>query len=167
MQYERSQLHENIVQLKIKSQKDRKFLEIGMYKKSIDNISNFITSPDLTYEKLSSEFDSLILEHQNFNDFIEEVDDKLFITPAYSYKGTYGWAVEGLKDIAISNIDSNSTFKDNRQSLNDNMEWLMNPMNDIFYAIIREIIFSLFIAIIEITMVISIGTLNKKNSIEN
>lgn len=143
---------------------------ISKYKESLNNISNFITSPDLTYEKLSSEFEPLILEHQSFNDFTDEIKDKSFITPAYYYKGLYGWAVEGLKDISINNIKNKSTFKKYRQDLNEKMEWLMNAMNNNLDAINKEIATSLFIAILEIIMVISIGILNNKkvkNNIEN
>lgn len=143
---------------------------ISKYKESLNNISNFITSPDLTYEKLSSEFEPLILEHQNFNDFTDEIKDKSFITPAYYYKSLYGWAVEGLKDISIITIKNKSTFKKYRQDLNEKMEWFMNAMNNNLDSINKKIATSLFIAILEIIMVISIGILNNKkvkNNIEN
>ena len=59
---------------------------------------------------------------------------------------------------------------ESRQDLNEKMEWLMNAMNNNLDAINKEIATSLFIAILEIIMVISIGILNNKkvkNNIEN
>ena len=142
---------------------------IDKYKKSLTNISNFITSPELTYEQFSNEFESLILEYQDFNDFTDEViNNKTFITNGYYYKGLYGWAVGGFKDMFITNIKNQSTFKKYRQDLNESIEWIMNKMNNNLDKINKSIFTSLSIALLEIIMVILLGILNnKKNNIYN
>ncbi len=142
---------------------------IDKYKKSLTNISNFITSPELTYEQFSNEFESLILEYQDFNDFTDEViNNKTFITNGYYYKGLYGWAVGGFKDMFITNIKNQSTFKKYRQDLNESIEWIMNKMNNNLDKINKGIFTSLSIALLEIIMVILLGILNnKKNNIYN
>lgn len=142
---------------------------IDKYKKSLTNISNFITSPELTYEQFSNEFKSLILEYQDFNDFTDEViNNKTFITNGYYYKGLYGWAVGGFKDMFITNIKNQSTFKKYRQDLNESIEWIMNKMNNNLDKINKGIFTSLSIALLEIIMVILLGILNnKKNNIYN
>lgn len=138
---------------------------IDKYKKSLTNISNFITSPELTYEQFSNEFESLILEYQDFNDLI---NNKIFITNGYYYKGLYGWAVDGFKDMFIINIKNQNTFKKYRQDLNESIEWIMNKMNNNLDEINKGIFTSLSIALLEIIMVISLGILNnKKNNIYN
>lgn len=142
---------------------------IDKYKKSLTNISNFITSPELTYEQFSNEFESLILEYQDFNDFTDEViNNKTFITNGYYYKGLYGWAVGGFKDMFITKIKNQSTFKKYRQDLNESIEWMMNKMNKNLDKINKGIFTSLSIALLEIIMVILLGILNnKKNNIYN
>lgn len=142
---------------------------IDKYKKSLTNISNFITSPELTYEQFSNEFESLILEYQDFNDFTDEViNNKTFITNGYYYKGLYGWAVGGFKDMFITKIKNQSTFKKYRQDLNESIEWIMNKMNNNLDKINKGIFTSLSIALLEIIMVILLGILNnKKNNIYN
>lgn len=142
---------------------------IDKYKKSLTNISNFITSPELTYEQFSNEFESLILEYQDFNDFTDEViNNKTFITNGHYYKGLYGWAVGGFKDMFITNIKNQSTFKKYRQDLNESIEWIMNKMNNNLDKINKGIFTSLSIALLEIIMVILLGILNnKKNNIYN
>jgi|GEM_PF-7047215 len=142
---------------------------IDKYKKSLTNISNFITSPELTYEQFSNEFESLILEYQDFNDFTDEViNNKTFITNGYYYKGLYGWAVGGFKDMFITKIKNQSTFKKYRQDLNESIEWIMNKMNNNLDKINKGIFTSLSIALLEIIMVILLGILNnRKNNIYN
>lgn len=142
---------------------------IDKYKKSLTNISNFITSPELTYEQFSNEFESLILEYQDFNDFTDEViNNKTFITNGYYYKSLYGWAVGGFKDMFITKIKNQSTFKKYRQDLNESIEWIMNKMNNNLDKINKGIFTSLSIALLEIIMVILLGILNnKKNNIYN
>lgn len=136
---------------------------IDKYKKSLTNISNFITSPELTYEQFSNEFESLILEYQDFNDFTDKVmNNKKFITNAYYYKGLYGWAVGGFKDMFVINIKNQRTFKKYRQDLNEVIEWIMNAMNNKLDKINKDIFTALSIASLEIIMVISLGILNNK-----
>lgn len=137
-------------------------LSINKYKSSLKNISNFITSNDLSYEKLSTEFDSLVLEHMTFDEFINSTNQKIFGTQSYVYKGQYGWAIEGLKDTAISNITNKQTFNKYRQNLNENMNSFMNAMKNNEKEINKRIMESILIFILEITMVCIVGVRNKK-----
>lgn len=141
---------------------------IEKYKKSVTNIFNFITSPELTYKNLSDEFEELVLEYQDFNDFLDEVNNKTFITPAYYYKGVYGLNIGYFKDNVIVIVKNQKTFKKYRDDLNKQIEWVMNAMNMVLDGINEEIFSSLFIASLEIIMVISLGILNnKKNNIQS
>lgn len=137
------------------------FLTINKYKTSFNNISDFLTSSDLSYEKLSTEFDSLVLDHMTFEEFMDSVDKKLFITPASYYKGMYGWAVEGLNDMSISYITNKQTFNKYRKDLNEKADWFMNSMISIEHPIKQTLISSLFITILEIIMAFIVGVKNK------
>lgn len=141
---------------------------IEKYKKSFINIYDFITSPELTYEKLSDDFEELILEYQNFNDILNKHENKTFETIAYSYKHSYVFNINDFKNhIGTIGIKNQRTLKQYRQALNVTIEMYMNSMNMLFDDYNKYIYDALFIASLEIIMVISLGILNnKKNNIQ-
>ena len=142
---------------------------IEKYKKSFINIYNFITSPELTYEKLSDDFEELILEYQNFNDILNKHENKTFETISYSYKHSYVFNINDFKNhIGTIGIKNQRTLKQYRQALNVTIEMYMNSMNMLFDDYNKYIYDALFIASLEIIMVISLGILNnKKNNIQS
>lgn len=137
-------------------------IAIGKYKKSINNIYNLITSPELTYEKLSNGLETLTLEHKTSIEYANEKDTKIFITPAYSCKTLYALQIEMIGDINIYTIKNRNTLKKNRQSLNEKAEYIINGTNDVFEAYTKKMFTTLAITTLEIIMLISLGILNNK-----
>lgn len=137
-------------------------LSINKYKSSLKNISNFVTSNDLSYEKLSTEFDSLVLEHMTFDEFVSSLNKKIFVTPSYYYKGQYVWAIDGFKNMSISHITNKKTFNKYRSDLNEKIDWFRNAIESTEREINKLIMKSIIIVILEITMVCIVGVRNKK-----
>lgn len=136
-------------------------MSINKYKSSLRNISNFIKLNDLSYEKLSTEFDSMVLEHINFDNSLNK---KIFVTPAYMYEGYYGWAVDGLRGIYANVITNKQTFNEFRQNLERDMDSIINAVKQREKEINKDIMQSIIIAVFEITMVCIVGVRNKESN---
>lgn len=132
------------------------------YKKSLENIYNIMTSPELTYEKLSSELETLTLEHQSSIEYENEIVKKAFVTPAYYYKKLYISQIETIESINTYTIKKQKSLKRNRQNLNELVENMSTGANAILKELTKKIFTTLAITTLEIIMLISLGILNNK-----
>ena len=132
------------------------------YKKSLENIYNIMTSPELTYEKLSSELETLTLEHQSSIEYENEIVKKAFVTPAYYYKKLYISQIETIESINTYTIKKQKSLKRNRQNLNELVENMSTGANAILKELTKNMFTTLSITTLEIIMLISLGILNNK-----
>lgn len=132
------------------------------YKKSLENIYNIMTSPELTYEKLSSELETLTLEHQSSIEYENEIVKKAFVTPAYYYKKLYISQIETIESINTYTIKKQKSLKRNRQNLNELVENMSTGANAILKELTKNMFTTLAITTLEIIMLISLGILNNK-----
>lgn len=132
------------------------------YKKSLENIYNIMTSPELTYEKLSSELETLTLEHQSSIEYENEIVKKAFVTPAYYYKKLYISQIETIESINTYTIKKQKSLKRNRQNLNELVENMSTGANAILKELTKYMFTTLAITTLEIIMLISLGILNNK-----
>lgn len=132
------------------------------YKKSLENIYNIMTSPELTYEKLSSELETLTLEHQSSIEYENEIVKKAFVTPAYYYKKLYISQIETIESINTHTIKKQKSLKRNRQNLNELVENMSTGANAILKELTKNMFTTLSITTLEIIMLISLGILNNK-----
>ena len=132
------------------------------YKKSLENIYNIMTSPELTYEKLSSELETLTLEHQSSIEYENEIVKKAFVTPAYYYKKLYISQIETIESINTYTIKKQKSLKRNRQNLNELVENMSTGANAILKELTKYMFTTLSITTLEIIMLISLGILNNK-----
>ena len=137
------------------------------YKKSLENIYNIMTSPELTYEKLSSELETLTLEHQSSIEYENEIVKKTFVTPAYYYKKLYISQIESIENINTYTIKKRKSLNKNRQNLDDLVENMSTGANAIFEALTKEMFTTLSITVLEIIMLISLGILNNKQEFKS
>lgn len=137
-------------------------ISINKYKSSLKNISNFLTSSELTYEILSTDFETLVIDNMTWdNEYTKSVEQKVFLTPAYTYKGYYCWAIMGLKSVAISPITNKQTFIKYRKELKQQTNWIMTSIEGLGKGINKMILEAISIMILETAMVFIIGIKNK------
>lgn len=137
-------------------------ISINKYKRSLKNISNFLTSSELTYEILSTDFETLVIDNMTWdNEYTKSVEQKVFLTPAYTYKGYYCWAIMGLKSVAISPITNKQTFIKYRKELKQQTNWIMTSIEGLGKGINKMILEAISIMILETAMVFIIGIKNK------
>lgn len=137
------------------------------YKKSLEDIHNIMTSPELTYEKLSSGLETLTLVHQSSIEYENEIVEKTFVTPAYYYKKLYISQIESIENINTYTIKKRKSLNKNRQNLDDLVENMSTGANAIFEALTKEMFTTLSITVLEIIMLISLGILNNKQEFKS
>ncbi len=137
-------------------------LSINKCKSSLNDISNFINSDDLTYEKLYEGYDSLVLEHMDHEEYLKKTSKKIFVTQAQGYKGLYIGIVDLLKTSMLSSITNKRTFKKNREWLKELFERLDDVCKSEEEEINKEIMKSIFFAIFDMTIVCIEGKRNQK-----
>lgn len=135
-------------------------IKVDKFAKSLKDISNFITSDDLTYNKMKSEYDSLVLKHMNYEDeFFPSLEKKIIVTPAYIYEGNYALNVDVISNWITTTNKSN--FNNLKHSFNDFKNSSINTSLKLSSSIKRNIIIEIIIALTEIIAAIFIG---RKNS---
>lgn len=135
---------------------------INRYKNSLKDISNFLTSSDLTYKKLSTEFETLVIDKTTWDDeYNKSVEQRIFMTPAYIYKGVYCWAIMSLKSVAMSPIKNQQTFIKYREELKKQTDWTMTSVETLEKVTHKMILESISIMILETVMVFVVGIKNK------
>ncbi len=139
-------------------------ITMGKYKKSLENIYNIMVSPELTYEKLSSELETLTIVHQSSIEYENEIVKKTFVTPAYYYKKLYISQIESIENINTYTIKKRKSLNKNRQNLDDLVENMSTGANAIFEALSKEMFTTLSITALEIIMLVSLGILNNKQN---
>ena len=139
-------------------------ITMGKYKKSLEDIYNIMVSPELTYEKLSSELETLTIVHQSSIEYENEIVKKTFVTPAYYYKKLYISQIESIESISTYTIKKQNSSKKNRQNLNELVDNMSTGANAIFEALTKEMFTTLSITALEIIMLVSLGILNNKQN---
>lgn len=137
-------------------------ISINKYKSSLNNISNLLTSSELTYEKLLTDFETLVIDNTTWdNEYNKSVEQKVFLTPAYMYKGYYCWAIMAFKSVAISPITNQQTFIKYREELKQQTNRFMTFVETSEKNLNKMILEAISIMILETVMVFTIGIKNK------
>lgn len=136
-------------------------LTINKYKKSLNDVSKFIKSEDLSYEKFSEELNLFLGE---YNDISNYTSEKMFLTPSEWYRLQYDlvaiWLDEGVRSV----IKNKKTFNEYIEWVNEETDRNIDIINENEKEINKIIISSTIIWVMDITILCVIGTKNRKNN---